>query len=136
MTVAAIAAAQSAKVYPAATKYTPPDTQEARDALKALPPGTQGYYYTTDDSFEKVVAFYKGIAKEYTLPGQGKTRKLPDGRELKQAFFIFDGAADLITSKSWAKVQRPFIGSIEMKGYTPEYHDIRDLTEIVFTEKK
>jgi hypothetical protein len=38
--------------------------------------------------------------------------------------------------KSWAKVQRPYIGSVEMKGYTPEYHDTRDETAIVLVEEK
>lgn len=136
LTVSAIVAGQSAKVYPGAKKYTPPDTQETRDALKAMPAGTVGYYYTTEDSFEKVVAFYNEVGKQYTFPSQGQNRKLPDGRELTRTFFIFDGAADLMTSKSWALIQRPFVRSVERKGNAPEYEDIRELTEIVITEKK
>ena len=130
------AAGQGFKVYPGATKYTPPDTQETRDALKAMPAGTTGTAYTTSDSFEKVVAFYKGFAKEYQIPGRHGNGKLPNGQEMKQTFLIFDGAADIVASKNWAKVQRPFIGSVTFKGGAPEYKDIRDITEIVVTEKK
>lgn len=130
------AAGQTPKVYPGATKYTPPDTEETREALKALPPGTQATYYVTNDSFEKVMEFYKRLGKEYTIPGQTKGGKLPSGQELKQAIFIFDGAKDITTSKSWAKIQRPFIGGIEFKGGRPEYHDVRDVTAIDLVQKK
>jgi hypothetical protein len=130
------AAAQGFKVYPGATKYNPPDTKETRDAMKALPPGTTSTIYTTNDSFEKVVAFYKGFAKEYQMPGRRGGGKLPSGPDLKEAYLIFDGAADMLTSKSWAKVQRPFIGSVDFKGGVPEYKDVRDVTAIVVAEKK
>lgn len=129
-------AGQSPKVYRGATKFTPPATEATKAALKALPPGTQVSDYLSNDSFEKVVAFYKGFAKEYTMPYSRKGGRLPSGQEMKSAFFIFDGAKDLATSKSWAKVQRPYVGSIEMKGFVPEYHDIRDVTTIEVVQKK
>jgi hypothetical protein len=84
--------------------------------------------YTTTDPFEKVLAFYQGIAKEYDMPGS-KERKLPSGQALRQAFFIFDGAPDLASSKLWAKIQRPYVGDLEFK-------DIRDVTAIVVSERK
>jgi hypothetical protein len=130
------AAGQGFKPYPGATKYTPPDTQETRDVAKVLPPGTTSAIYTTNDSLEKVVAFYQGSAKEYQMPGMRSGSKLPTGQELKFTFLIFDGAADIRTSKSWAKVQHRFIGSADFKGGVPEYKDIRDVTAIVVTEKK
>ncbi len=136
LAVMTVVAGQGFKVYPGATKFTPPDTEQTREALKALPPGTEASYYLTDDSFDKVVAFYKGFAKEYTMPYAKKGAKLPNGQELKEAYFIFDGAKDIVTSKSWAKVQRPYIGSVEMKGMAPEYHDIRDVTAIAVSQKK
>jgi len=132
----ASAAAQGFKPYPGASKYDPPDTQETRDAMKALPAGTTSVAYTTNDSYEKVVAFYKNFAKEYQIPGRRGNGKLPNGQEMKQTFLIFDGAADIVASKSWAKVQHPFVGSIDFKGGMPSYKDIRDITEIVVTEKK
>lgn len=136
LAVATIVAAQGFKVYPGASKFTPPDNEETREALKALPPGTEATYYITNDSFEKVAAFYRGFAKEYTIPGRKSAGKLPNGQEIKQAFFIFDGAKDIVTSKSWADVQRPYIGSVKMKGFVPEYHDVRDVTAIALTQKK
>jgi hypothetical protein len=131
--VAAGATAQRFKSYPGSTKYTPPDSEETREAKKALPPGTESNIYLTNDSYEKVVAFYKGLGQEYTMPGMPKTRKLPSGQELKQTFFIFDGAKDLSTSKSWAKVQRPFIGGVDDK---MQPRDVRDVTVINVTQKK
>jgi hypothetical protein len=133
LAVATVVAAQEFKIYPGASKYTPPDTKETREAMKALPPGTEASYYLSNDSFEKVTAFYRGFAKEYIMPGMPKSRKLPNGMELKQAYFIFDGAKDLSTSKSWAQVQRPFIGSIDSH---LQYHDIRDVTSITVSQKK
>jgi hypothetical protein len=134
--VALVAFGQGFKVYPGAEKYMPPDNEETRQAKAALPPGTTATYYTTNDGYEKVVGFYKTLGKEYSMPGMPKDRRLPSGQVLKQTFFIFDGAADLGSSKSWAKVQRPLIGSITLKGAMPEYHDIRDVTSITVAEKK
>jgi hypothetical protein len=102
LAVTTVVVGQGFKIYPGASKYTPPDTKETREAMKALPPGTEATVYLTNDSFEKVAAFYKDSAREYTMPGMPKGRKLPNGQELKQIYFIFDGAKDLTTSKSWA----------------------------------
>lgn len=64
------------------------------------------------------------------MPFMRKGEKLPNGQEIKRTWFIFDGAEDISTSTSWAMVQRPYIGSVEMKGTTPQYHDIRNVTAI------
>jgi hypothetical protein len=130
------ATGQGFKAYPGATRYTPPDTKETREARAALPPGTTSVIYTTSDSFEKVVAFYSSFAKEYKMPGMRGSRKLPSGQDLKDMYLIFDGAADIVASKSWAKVQHPFIGSVDFKAGVPTYSDVRDVTAIVVTEKK
>jgi hypothetical protein len=85
--------------------------------------------YVTSESYEKVSEFYKAIGKEYNMPGiSGKTKKLPSGNELKQAFFIFDGAGDLGSSKLWAKIQRPYIGLKLEEGPNKTY--------IIVVEKK
>jgi len=136
LAITSAAAAQGFKPYPGATRYTPPDNEQTRNALKDLPPGATAASYTTPDSFEKVVAFYKGFAKQYDMPHQRAGAKLANGQELQQTFFIFDGAADITTSKSWAKVQHPFIGGVEFKGGAPQYKDVRDVTEIAVTQKK
>lgn len=100
--------------------------------------GMQSTIYTTTDPFEKVYAFYNGMAKEYQMPGQpkGRPRTLPSGQQLKDAYFIFDGANNLMDSKLWIKIQRPYIGNLKIEGFTPKYEDIRDMTAIVVSEKK
>jgi hypothetical protein len=130
------AAAQAFKPYPGASKYTPPDTNETRQAMKNVPAGTTNTIYTTNDSFEKVVAFYKAFAKQYDMPNRRGGGKLPNGQEIQQTFMLFDGAANLMTSKYWAKIQHPFVGSVTINGGVPEYKDIRDITEISLVEKK
>lgn len=135
LAVTSLAAGQTFKPYPGAKEYTPPDTEQNREMKKAMPPGTVSINYVTNDSFEKVVSFYKGLAKEYTMsmPGMPKNRKLPSGQELKQTYFIFDGAKDLATSKSWAQVQRPLIGSVDDH---LQPRDIQDVTVITVSQKK
>jgi hypothetical protein len=130
---ATIALAQSFKLYPGAKEYTPPDSEQNRAMKKQLPPDIVATSYTTEDSFDKVVAFYKGFATEYTMPGIPKTRTLPNGQELKQTYFIFDSAKDLASSKTWAQIQRPLIGSID-DNLQPR--DIRDVTVINVSQKK
>jgi hypothetical protein len=129
------AAGEDFKPYPGAAKYTPPDTEVSRKWKEALPAGTTISAYITRDSFDKVVSYYKNSAKQYTSPRTHGGGKLPNGQEMQQAFFIFDGASDLSTSRRWARVQHPFVGSVSVKG-KPQFTDIRDATEIVLTEKK
>jgi len=38
------------------------------------------------------------------MPGMKRGGKAPSGQEMMSAFFIFDGAADIGSSKNWAKV--------------------------------
>jgi hypothetical protein len=129
------AAGEGLKLYPGAVKYTPPETEQNKQFADTVRPGTTITAYFTDDPFEKVLAFYRGLGKEYTSPNM-KAEKLPDGQEVKKAFLIFDGAPDLVTSKRWASIRHPFIGSVTRDNGEPQYPDIRDVTEIVVTEKK
>jgi len=100
--------------------------KSAAGSKMAVPKAT---IYTTADAYEKVYSFYKGIGKEYQMPGTSGTKnKLPSGKELKSSFFIFDGAKDLMNSKLFAKIQRPYI-SMDMK-------EGPDLTYIIVSEKK
>ena len=136
LAMAALVAAQAFKVYPGAKKFTPPDTEETREAAKQMPPGVTQTIYLSDDAFEKVNTFYAGVGKAYSLPGMERGGKLPNGQVMKVAFFILDGATDLGSSKSWVKVQRPYVGGVEMKDGQPEFKDIRDVTAITVVEKK
>ena len=100
--------------------------KSAADSKMAVPKAT---IYTTGDTYEKVYSFYKGVGKEYQMPGtSGEKNKLPSGKELKYSFFIFDGAKDLMNSKFWAKIQRPYI-DMDMK-------EGPDMTYIIVSEKK
>ena len=116
------------KVYPGA-KIDEKATKEANEAAQAAKmSNVKSTIYTTTDSFPKVSSFYKGIAKEYTMPRASGTSGKPKKYEkydLYEAFFIFDDAKDLASSKLWVKVQRPYIGN-----------DVRDITVILVTEKK
>lgn len=116
-------------------------TKEATEILKQAGMVGKATIYNTGDPFEKVYAFYKGIAKEYIMPGHKEPPKLRSGGVLKEAYFIFDGAKDIITSKLWIKIQRPTIG--RMKASMPPnpkyvediYEDIRDVTVVTASEK-
>jgi len=116
------------KLYPGA-KMDEKATKEAQEAaLAAKMSNVKATIYTTKESFQKVASFYKGIAKEHMMPRASGTSGKPkkyEGYDLYEAFFIFDGAKDLSTSKLWVKVQRPYIGE-----------DVRDVTAIVVSEKK
>ena len=128
-----VASAADFKVYSGA-KIDEKLTKEANDlgaksaagSKMAVPKAT---IYTTGDAYEKVYSFYKGVGKEYQMPGSSGTKnKLPSGKELKSSFFIFDGAKDLMSSKLFAKIQRPYIGMDMKEG--------PDLTYIIVSEKK
>lgn len=116
------------KSYPGA-KIDEKATKEANEATQAAKmSNVKATIYTTTDSFQKVASFYNRIAKEYTMPRASGTSGKPKKYEkydLWEAYFIFDGAKDLASSKLWVKVQRPYIGE-----------DVRDVTAIVVSEKK
>jgi hypothetical protein len=55
---------------------------------------------------------------------------------LKEAYFILDGAEELMGSKLWIKIQQPYIGKVSMgQGFQVKYEDVRDVTAIVVSEK-
>jgi hypothetical protein len=136
------AAEEAFKLYPGATKYTPPDTAESRQWASALPPGTKITAYLTNDSFEQVVAFYRGLGRSYSNPNTPVGDKLPNGQRMEKAFVIFDDAPDLRTSRRWISIQHPFIRWVSgrkvsgKKGGVAGHRDVTDVTEIVLTEKQ
>lgn len=120
------------KPYPAA-KVDEKATKAARDATGMM----TTTIYTTIDSYDKVYAFYKTIGKEYKMPPAEGSFNLRSGGVLKEAYFIFDGAADIIESKNWIKIQRPYLGAMKAS-FPPDakyvedmYDDVRDVTVIV-----
>jgi hypothetical protein len=102
------------------------DEKASHDASGAAP-GKESVVYTTGDSFEQVYAFYKGQYKEFTM--RHGPMPLPTGQQIKWAFFILDGGKDLLTSKYWMKIQRPYVGGTDGK-------DIRDVTVIQTVRSK
>jgi len=123
--------AQQVVVYPGAV-IDEKATKEAQEAaLAAKSANVHSTIYTTQDSFQKVAEFYKTKGKEYQMPmasgssGKPKKSDLCDGCDLWEAYFIFDGAKNLASSKLWIKVQYPYIGE-----------EIRNITAIIVTEKK
>ena len=79
------AAEEGLKLYPGATKYTPPDSEEIRKWASALPPGTTIIAYLSNDSFERVLAFYRGLGRPYTNPNTPVGDKLPNGQRIEKA---------------------------------------------------
>jgi hypothetical protein len=131
--VAALAVSQqTSKMYPGA-RIDQASTEEAKSAA-ALQPELEMTVYATPDPFDKVYAFFKKTGKEYKVIGSG-ARKLPNGQELKNAFFILDEGEDLVSSKRWVKVQRPYIGQYGLTRNATQ-NDIRDITAIVLTKRK
>ncbi len=95
------------------------DEKGSREASAAAP-GKQSEVYTTGDAFDKVLAFYKGLYKEFAMRG---APKLPSGQQVQWAFFILDGGKNLSDSKYWMKIQRPYVGGTDGR-------DVRDVTVI------
>ena len=126
------------KVYPGARLEGVYETKQPE------PPGKIGaavkvkrITFTTGDPFETVVAFYRTFAREYRMPGgSGKPVKLSSGQELKEAYFILDGASDLSTSEHWIKIQRPYIdrGQTGAASYG-KYEKVKEITAIIEEEK-
>src|ERR1700737_3821577 len=96
------------------------DEKASREASAAAP-GKQSEVYTTSDALDKVNTFYKGPYKESAMRSTGP--RLPSGQQVKWYFFILDGGTTLADSKSWMKIQRPYVGGADGQ-------DIRDVTII------
>ncbi len=103
------------------------DEKASAEASQAAP-GKQSQVYTTSESFDKVLAFYKGAYKQDTSM-RSAGPKLPSGQQIQWAFFIIDGGANLSNSNYWMKIQHPYVGGTDGK-------DIRDVTVIQTVRKK
>ncbi len=144
-------------VYPGAQRDAAAEVKAAEVMRAAgMGAGSSQFIATTPDSFEKVLAFYRSRGKEMTFPltpgqaGSGYERELPggfkrgangmeatpSGIKAKQVFFIFDGAADLATSKDWISITRPYVGEVVPEGGVFKYRDVRDVTAIVRAQKQ
>lgn len=123
------ARAEGFKAYPNAK----PDAAAAAAASK-VQPGTEVKVYVTNDRFDKVSAFYKGLYKEYAMPV--KPPKLDSGQSVQWGFFIMDGGNDLKGSQNWIKIQHPYIGSTKIVQGKLVFSDVREATVIEVVQKK
>ena len=137
LSLTAIGFSASFKVYPGA---------KLEDVYEVKQPGPGGkisetskeIIFTTSDPFESVVAFYSGVGREYRMPGTvGRSIKLSSGQELKEAYFIFDNAGDLSTSKHWIKIQQPYLSRARTSQGSPgQYEKILQVTAIIEEDKR
>lgn len=109
-------------------------TAQAHD-ISAGRPDLDVTVYTTADPFEKVFAAFQKKGREFKVIGS-RTRKLPNGQELRDAFFLLDNALDLASSRRWVKLQRPYLGQYGLARNSDGQYDIRDVTAIVLSVKK
>ncbi len=129
--------AASFRVYPGAKLEHVYETKQPETASK-MSKGPKVIVFTTNDFFENVVAFYRGAGREYRMPGTGeRPMRLSTGQELREAYFIFDNAADLSTSKHWIKIQRPYlVRGPSGEGPRGKFEKIRDITAIIEEDKR
>ena len=136
-TLPALGFSASFKVYPGAKLEDVYETKQSEAGTK-MSKAPKVIIFTTNDFFENVVAFYRGTGREYRMPGTGgKPTKLSSGQELKEAYFIFDDAADIMTSKHWIKIQRPYLSRERTREGSPgKYEAVRDVTAIIEEDKR
>jgi hypothetical protein len=123
-----LSVAQDFRQYPG-SKFDESASRQASAVIK----GVQCQVYTTGDDFSKLYAFYKGLYREFTPSFPKPT--LPKGQEMKWAFFILDDGKDLLHSKYWMKIQRPYIGTIADDD-REDFKDVRDISAIETVHKK
>ncbi|MGI9026385.1 MAG: hypothetical protein ACR2GP_12560 [Burkholderiaceae bacterium] len=66
-------------------------------------PGTESELYVTEDAYEKVYAFYKQNAREFSM-GSGGGQTLPNGTRVMWSLFQLADTKGLADSKLWLKV--------------------------------
>ena len=136
-TLPAVVFAGVFKVYPGAKLEEVYETTQSETGAK-MSKSPKVIIFTTANFFENVVAFYRGFAREYRMPGTGgKPMRLSSGQELKEAYFIFDDAADIMTSKHWIKIQRPYlVRGRTVEGFHGKFEAVRDVTAIIEEDKR
>jgi hypothetical protein len=126
------------KVYPGAKLEDVYYEVKASETGATVSKSPKVIIFTTNDLFENVVAFYRGIVREYRMPGMGRLpMKLSSGQELKEAYFILDTAGDLGASKHWIKIQWPYLDKGRKGDFSyGKYEKIRQVTAIIEEDKR
>ena len=109
--LASLAVTEEFKVYPGARldeMLTKDAAEMAAKAKLAMKPSI----YVTDDSFEKVLAFYKGIGEEYQTPLQkeGSCRFCRQEKNLERLLLFLTGRTPFGVPGSGQKSRDPISG--------------------------
>jgi len=125
------------KPYPGST-LDKKATEEANKSVGGRDHSCKLSVYLTPDAYDKVVNFYKDLGEEHPIFAHvPKFRgQLPVGEELRKTAVILDGVHEVGESNLWVQIQHPFILDVKMKGHTPEFLDVRDLTGITLIAGK
>jgi hypothetical protein len=134
----AIARAASFERYPGA-QIDEHTTDAANYRLARVESGRRTHkttIYATTDPFDKVLAFYRKRGRMFTLPGGlGKPSDLPEGKQLRQAYVILDGASGLKASKRWVKIQSPYVGPVWKNVLKKGDKPVKELTAILYVDE-
>lgn len=126
----AVSATADFAIYPGAQREKQLEQRLAQ--LAKNDPNSQGVeweLYLSSDPFQRVYEFYKTIGVEDEAMKKIPAPALPNGAAVQWAFFIFDGAKSIRSSKFWLKIQHPLVAD-------PTFKDIRDFTSIQVARKR
>lgn len=108
-----------------------------RNAAKAGEAASTTTIYVTTDSYEKVLAWYRKFGREFVMPGGlGQPTDLPEGKKLRQTYYIFDNSTSLRGSKSWVKIQSPYAGPPWKPDLKEADKPMKELTAIMHVTSK
>jgi hypothetical protein len=108
-----------------------------RNTTKAGEAASRTTIYVTTDTYEKVLAWYRKFGREFVMPGGlAQPTDLPEGKKLRQSYYIFDNSTSLRGSKSWVKIQSPYAGPPWKSSPKDEDKPMKELTAIMHVTSK
>lgn len=108
-----------------------------RAAAKGGEAAAKTTIFVTTDTYEKVLAYYRKFGREFVMPGGlAQPSDLPEGKKLRQTYIVLDGSSSLRSSKSWVKIQNPYVGPVWKTQLKPDDKPMRELTAIMHVSSK
>lgn len=108
-----------------------------RSAAKGAQAVARTTIYVTTDPYEKVLAWYRKFGREFVMPGGlAKPTDLPEGKKLRQTYYILDSSPGLRGSKNWVKIQSPYAGPPWKPELKDEEKPMKELTAIMHVSSK
>jgi len=106
--------------------------REAKASLQKITPGAELDIWMTDDSFDKVLGFYKASGTERPEFAKALVLNLRNRslRDVQVTYVVFDGAASPVASSHYVSIQRPVIVQFDPL----EVHDVTQI--MVYRMKK